>query len=172
MEFYDLLRPGTLNTLKYGERLLAGISPETAARKPKADGITLEINHPVFVFGHLALYPVQLARMLEVDAQAMEVPATYFDLFKAGTPCLDDPSGSIYPSITELKEKFFTGYHAILEALPSVREGVLAKELEDPSRRERFNTTGAFLAYILLAHPQTHFGQISAWRRCMKLPPV
>lgn len=172
MKFLEYVRPGAIAARSYAERLLKDITPQQFARVPVVGGVALVMNHPAFVFGHLSLYPMQLAEMTGISAKGMEVPATYQDLFKLGAVCDDDPSGTLYPAMHELTNAFFTGTDALIAALPSIAPYVFDTPLENPSRRERFGTVGAFLAYILLAHPQTHLGQISAWRRCMGLGPA
>jgi hypothetical protein len=172
MKITDFVLPGAKATITYAERLLAGVSGEIFARKPSVSGTRVDINHPAFIFGHLSTYPVQIAEMLELDTASMAVPPKYFEQFKAGCPCHDDTEGTIYPSMSELTERYFSTYRALLAALPGAREELYAKELTEPSRRERFGTVGAFTTYILLAHPQSHLGQMSGWRRCMGLGPA
>jgi hypothetical protein len=72
----------------------------------------------------------------------------------------------------EIVNAFFSGTDALIASLDSISSETLDLALEHPSRRERFGTVGAFLTYILLAHPQSHLGQVSAWRRCMGLGPA
>jgi len=172
MNFIELLKPGALVTRGYAERLLKDIAREAGSRFPSVGGLTLRINHPVFVFGHLSLYPVQLAEMTGISTDGMEVPAQYPDLFKMGVQCVDDPMGEHYPRIDEVTQRFFSATDALLSRLEQIELNKLSLPLENPARRERFGTVGAFLSYILLAHPQSHFGQISAWRRCMGLGPA
>ena len=58
---------------------------------------------------------------------------------------------------------------AILERVRAAPQDKMEMILENSSRRERFGTHGAFVVYVLLAHPQTHLGQLSVWRRCIGL---
>lgn len=160
---------GAVNTKGYGERLLKDIRPEQFARKAAVNGKVIDLNHPAFNYGHLCLYPAQLAKMMDLATTDMEVPDSYWDLFKVGSPCIDDVNGSVYPAMDELTQRFTKSYSAIIEAFPTAKSDVFDRELEEPGRRERFGTVGGFVSYILLAHPQSHFGQVSAWRRCMGL---
>ncbi len=161
--------PGARAALTYAEKLLVGISTELAARKPLVNGTRIETNHPVFLFGHLSLYPALLAELTELPNDNVTVPEHYPGLFQIGSPCHDDPSGEIYPQLSEVSQRFLDGTRAFLGLLPQIEVPMLAKELENPSRRERFGTVGAFVVYVLLAHPQVHLGQLSVWRRCMGL---
>jgi hypothetical protein len=172
MKIMEYVRPGAVLTRGYAERLLNGVTPEIFARYPVANGVQVTINHPAFVFGHLALYPSLIAEMTGISGKGMEIPASYSDLFKMGVPCQDDPNGTIYPPMKEIVNAFFSGTDALIASLDSISSETLDLALEHPSRRERFGTVGAFLTYILLAHPQSHLGQVSAWRRCMGLGPA
>jgi len=163
------LLPGARMAIAYAEKLLVGIPEELAAQRPVVNGTRIDTNHPVFIFGHLSLYPALLAELTGLPKDGVEVPEQSPGLFQIGSPCHDDPKGEIYPRLSEVSGRFLGGTRAILERLPSLDIQALNKELESPSRRERFGTVGAFALYILLAHPQVHLGQLSVWRRCMGL---
>jgi hypothetical protein len=163
------LLPGARLAIAYAEKLLVGIPEELAARKPVVAGTLIETNHPVFIFGHLSLYPSLLAELIGLPRNDIQTPEHYPALFQIGSPCLDDTKGEIYPKLSEVAEQFLKNTRTILDILPQLDMLALSKELENPSRKERFGTVGAFALYILLAHPQAHLGQISVWRRCMGL---
>lgn len=172
MDLLKYIVPGASVTWGYAERLLKDVPPTYFARFPVVGGVHVSINHPAFVFGHLALYPIQLAEMTRVSTDGLEVPPSYRELFSMGAACHDDPEAKIYPPMEEVISKCFSGYNRLLSRLAGLTAEILDTPLENPSRRERFGTVGAFASYILLAHPQTHLGQVSAWRRCMGLPPA
>ena len=172
MNIFDYVQPGALAVRGYAERLLKDVSPTLFARTPVVNSAPVAINHPAFIFGHLSLYPVQLAEMVGVSTQGMEVPASYSDLFKIGVECRDDGEGTIYPPMEELTSLYFTSYDQLLSKVSSIQPELLDQPLENPARREKFGTVGAFMTYLLLAHPQVHLGQFSAWRRCMGLGPA
>lgn len=172
MNLSESVTPSARQALKYAERLLAGIPLSSSARFPSVNGKTIQINHPVFTFGHLSIYPVQMAKLSGIDPSPCDVPEKYFDLFKIGTPCVDDEGGDVYPALSEVTERFFKGMEYFLAKLPEISGDTLSQPLEDAGRRERFGTLGPFVAYILTAHPMTHLGQLSAWRRCVGLPPA
>lgn len=169
MNLIDYILPGTTIVRSYAERLLKDISPTTFARKPMVQGQVVDTNHPAFVYGHLATYPVQLAAMMGLSTEGMEMPASYEQLFSMHAVCVDDVDGTVYPAMAEVVEGYFTSHDRLLAALKGVDPAVLTRPLENPQRRERFGTIGAFTTYLLLAHPQSHFGQVSVWRRCMGL---
>jgi hypothetical protein len=172
MKLMEYVRPGAIITRGYAEKLLEGITPEMFARYPVVNGTQITINHPAFVFGHLALYPSLMAEMTGISGKGMEIPASYPDLFRMGVQCQDDPAGSIYPTMDEIVNVFFSGTDALIASLDFIAPESLDVDLENPSRRERFGTVGGFLTYVLLAHPQSHLGQVSGWRRCMGLGPA
>lgn len=172
MKFVEYLRPGAQATRAYAQRLVSEVPEDLFARMPVVRGEPVQINHPAFVLGHLSLYPVQLAEMSGIEAGKMEIPSSYAELFKMGVVCVDDPERTIYPPKSELVERYFGATDALMERLSEIPPESFDKPLENPSRRERFGTVGPFLAYLLLAHQQTHLGQISAWRRCMGLGAV
>jgi hypothetical protein len=172
MNICDFVKPGALAVRGYAERLLKDVTPQMFARTPVVNGAVVTINHPAFVFGHLSLYPVQLAEMVGVSTQGMIVPTSYSGLFKIGAQCHDDAEGTIYPAMEELTSGYFASYDALLSVLSSIQSEKLNLPLENPARREKFGTVGAFMTYLLLAHPQGHLGQISGWRRCMGLGPA
>lgn len=167
-----LIVPAT-RTFAYGERLLAGITPEIAARKPQGfrDGkpSTIDTNHPLFVFGHLAIYPQRLWTLRGLDPGDLAPSAAWMDLFKAGAPCHDDPAGTIYPKWDEVVSRYRRGYQHVLETLPTIPDEVFLREHPDPAMRATFARMGQAWAFIFCSHPMMHFGQVSAWRRCFGL---
>jgi uncharacterized damage-inducible protein DinB len=67
-------------------------------------------------------------------------------------------------------EYFRSASQAFIGFLPEIPATRYQDPLEDPDRRERFKSVGAFFAYLLLSHTSHHFGQIHVWRRIMELP--
>jgi len=166
------LLPGARIVRDYGERLVKDISATQFARKPAIGGVIIDINHPAFTFGHLALYPSLIAQFLGLPIKGMEVPAKYPELFKQGVACHDDPEGTLYPAKDDLVYLYLSATDILLNQLSSIEEERLTRPLEDPKRQERFGSVGGFMTYALLPHSQGHFGQVSAWRRCMGLGAV
>ena len=109
MELFDFVLPGARANLGYAERLLKGIPVELSATRPVVNGKTVDCNHPVFLFGHLSLYPQLVASMTGIPKEGLEVPAHYPGLFQIGCPCQEDPKGEIYPPLAEVSERFFSG---------------------------------------------------------------
>lgn len=154
----------------YAETLIKGIPASSAAQKPQGRSGPIDTNHPVFVFGHLSLYPARALTMLGHDASNAALPPSWEPLFKAGAPCVDDPSGTIYPTLAEVMVAFFRGTDALIAAVAETDDALFLKPNPNEAARERFPTIGAAMNFYLVGHPMMHAGQVSAWRRCMGLP--
>jgi hypothetical protein len=158
----------------FAEKLLVGIKPEQAARKPHFESAgaphVVDTNHPVFVFGHLATYPAKMLKFAGLDASACATPPEWDNLFKAGVPCHDDPDGTIYPRLAAVTAAFFANTDKASELLRSVDDKVLAATTPDERYKEFFPTVGIALNFLLNNHVMMHMGQVSAWRRCFGLP--
>lgn len=169
----DMLAVAAKRGLKMGEALTAGITAETAARKPIGyrDGkqAVIDTNHPVFVYGHLSLYPARLWMLQGLDPGAIAPSPQWMDLFKAGAPCLDDVEGTIYPKWPQVLERFRTGHEAAMKALPELPDEMFMRDNPIPASKEVFPKVLSAMAFIFCAHPTMHFGQVSAWRRCYGL---
>ncbi len=158
-------------SLRYTERLLAGVAAEQFARLARPGGVEIKSNHPAFVLGHLSLYPAKVMAAIGRPAGAAACPETYEPLFKGGAECLDDADGRIYPSMEELRRRYFETYNAALAAVAETEDGIFMQENPAEGRmKELFPTRGAAVNFYLGGHMQNHLGQFSAWRRAMGLP--
>lgn len=157
--------------LNYAERLMAGVSQQNYARFARPGGVELRSNHAAFILGHLAIYPARILPVLRAGDAGPAVPAGYEALFKNGAECLDDPLGSIYPGLDELRRHFFEGYRATLQATIDASDQTLLSPNPDEGRmKELFPTIGAVTSFYIAGHTQMHLGQLSAWRRACGLP--
>lgn len=160
----------SLRTLGYAEKLFEGINPATAAAKPRFGDTVIDTNTPVFVLGHLAIYPVRIGGFYGIDSSHLAAPAEWTELFAAGKPCLDDPKGTIYPKLDVVRSAFFKNMRGIIELISNVDDALLLKETPDEKMRASFPTLGTATNFLLNNHVMMHGGQVSAWRRCMGLP--
>lgn len=168
-----IIAPGARLSQGYAERLLSDIAQKDGARFAHVGTTQIKSNHPAFVLGHLALYPIRTMQFLKVPAGATVVPPSYEPLFKAGAECVDDPEGKIYPPLAELKSAFTESYKAAIAAVESAPDEAFAAPNPLEGRpRELFPTIGAAINFYLIGHVQVHLGQLSAWRRAMGLPPA
>ncbi len=149
--------------LVYTEALCKTIPADKFAHMPGKD-----FNSPAFNIGHLSIYPVRLLGLLNRAELAPLNPAGWEDLFKAGSPCVDEPAR--YPSKDALLEHYYKGYRACSAALRTVNDSVLAEPNPAEGRfKEMFPTRGGAVIFLAAGHPQSHLGQISMWRRVMGL---
>jgi hypothetical protein len=158
----------------YAEKLMVGIKPEQAARKPHFETsgapVVVDTNHPTFCFGHLATYPAKMLALVGADPALAPVPQGWDDLFRAGVPCQDDPSGTIYPKFDVVTAAFIKNMDAAWAALATVDDKVLTTPTPNERYREFFPLTGMAVNFLLNNHMMVHAGQVSAWRRCFGLP--
>jgi hypothetical protein len=155
------------------QQMLKDVRPEIFARKPAFAGKVIDTNHPAFVYGHLSTYPAKLMQMVGADPDPAAVPTSYDELFTAGKECRDDPSGTTYPSMSEVTGNYFRAYNAFLESLKAVKDAqFFAENPREGRMKEMFPQVGGMIIFMLTSHIMMHLGQISAWRRCYGLGPV
>lgn len=178
-------------TCAAGERLLNGVTADTFARMARPGGTLVRSNHPAFVFGHLALYPIQVIERLVEAHQTVSTdspddrayhaalqkalaatrhPPEWDALFKAGAECVDDPERRIYPPMAAVTKAFLEGYPLAIAAVAEASDALLTSPNPAEGRmRELCPMLGSMLTFYLDGHCHMHFGQISAWRRMMGL---
>ncbi len=161
-----LLTSATNRVTGLAAGLLKDIDPAKAARMPEG----INANHPVFVYGHLAIYPQMVMGMLGKEPGDTAVPAEYNDLFMHGIECKDDVDGSIYPSLEEVVEHCKRAYATLIEVTKDVDDETLLKDIEgNDGFKDAFGTNGAMIMFLIHDHPMFHYGQVSTWRRAMGL---
>lgn len=168
----ELAGQGAIQIRNYSARLVKDIKPGDFAKKPTVGGVLVDTNHPAFVFGHLSLYAFRISKLLDLGLSEFEPSKKYFDLFSIGAKCEHDPDGKIYPPMKEITDFFFNGFDKTISVLKDIPDSKLLAVNEDEKSKERFPNLGGFVIYLLGAHPNTHCGQISVWRRCMGLGPA
>ncbi|MEM7628702.1 MAG: DinB family protein [Planctomycetota bacterium] len=159
-------------TVGLAQQLAAGIDPTQAARLPISNGKTIITNHPVFIFGHLALYPERVADLLGADKASVAVPEGYDELFRHGVDCRDDASGSLYPAFEEVRDHMVRAHTGAIELVASAGDDELGRDLPDEARRGTWPTVGVAVNFLLGSHAMFHLGQLSAWRRFSGLGPA
>lgn len=159
-------------TMAYAERLLTGITPETAARFPLGANGPINTNHPTFIYGHLALYPARIMSFVQQDPAAVAVPEAWTPLFDPSAQCQDDPEGSLYPAFEDVKQAFFDTYPKACTAIRATDDAIFAAECPLERYQEAFGSNGGAVNYIMNNHLMNHFGQLSAWRRAQGLGPA
>ena len=160
-------------SLGYGDRLMAGITPEIFARFASPGGSPIESNHPAFIYGHLSLYAPRVIDQLGRGDLAVDVPAAFKEVFSKDAKCVDDPAGSVYPTMAAVTELFKTGYANATTALREAGDETLQQINPTEGRmRELFPTLGSMHGFYVGGHMMMHLGQLSAWRRMQGLGPA
>jgi hypothetical protein len=150
--------------------MLKGVTPDRAARFAAPGGVQVVSNHPVFVFGHLATYNRRVLALCNLPEGGAACPAEWDALFKAGVECKDDAAVTLYPSLAEVTKNFFEGFDAAIAAVKAVDDSILLQPNPAEGRmKELFPLRGQVITFVLAAHPMSHFGQVSAWRRMIGL---
>ncbi len=169
-----VIADATKPLMAQAEKLLKDVGPHNAARKPRwgLGGEMIDCNHATFVYGHLAIYPGRIFSLTGRDIATLGLPTTYEELFAAGKPCVDDPSGSHYPPLHEIVPVFKRGMEAALNLVVSLSDADLAKPNTNERSRARFPNVGILANFLLVGHVAMHLGQVSTWRRAMGLPGV
>lgn len=158
--------------LVYAERMMTGITPENFARFASVQGQVIQSNHPAFIFGHLSLYSNRVIQQVGGDATDYMPSDRYVEVFSKDAQCVDDPDGSIYPSMEEVMSFCLAGYRAASEALKAADDACFHAENPNEVMRPRFPTNGAMIGFYVGGHFMVHMGQLSAWRRMCGLGPA
>jgi hypothetical protein len=169
----EILAAGATPGVLSARRLLTGVTPLNYARLARPGGQLVQSNHAAFVLGHLALYPAKVLARLGRPARSTACPDTWPGLFEAGAECRDDADARLYPPLEELTARFFAGYETAAHAVSAADDAaLLAPNPTEGRSRELFPTIGAVVAFYLAGHVMNHLGQLSAWCRCIGLPPA
>lgn len=151
--------------LNYADRLLNGISPETFSSFARCAETSIESNHPAFIFGHLSLYAPRIVTELGGDDSEIQPSEEAIALFSKDAKCLDDPSCTIYPAMSEIVSQFRVGYEAAIHHLESADDSQFTNQNPNEAMRKLFPTLGSMHAFYVGGHFMLHMGQLSAWRR-------
>jgi hypothetical protein len=172
--FARLIRPGAELAINYADSLVKSIPAELFGRMAgRGAGSGQDVNSPAFNLGHLSIYPdLRILPLLGRDDLVVPLPYSA-DLFRAGTPCVDQvggASGNTYPNKDLIVATYMSRYRVAIDALQDVSEERLFQPNPVEGRmRELFPLIGNAIAFLFVGHTQTHLGQISAWRRVMGL---
>ncbi len=157
--------PGAKLVLGYAQALLKDVQPEQFARLARG----VQSNHPAWVYGHLAAYPDRCLELLG-RKELIRPDERFSALFANKTVCVDDPDGKTYPPMEEITSRFFSRTDAMLAAVAETTDEILARVITGDGMSDRLPTVGSRVCFLTGAHPMSHLGQVSAWRRMMGLP--
>ena len=161
----DGLLFGWSKNLGYGQNLIADLSDDQMALQPGAENGP-GMNHPAWVFAHLNLYLPCLESLIK--GETFDDPKDH----EFGMQSSPQADRSIYPSKEQLLNDFVSGHEAVAAALRSGGDAVLDQAMTLERWQTPMPTVGQALPYLMLVHENTHFGQVSAWRRVQGLPAV
>ncbi|MFM8953891.1 MAG: DinB family protein [Planctomycetaceae bacterium] len=148
----------------YAERLVKSVPAERFARFATVGGVTVESNHPAFIYGHLSLYAPKILR--QIGHPAPSVPDQFEVRFSKEATCVDDVDGDLYPAMDEIIAFFLEGHRMVAGALRGTPDSVFDQANPAEGRmKELFPTIGSVQAFYCGGHMMMHLGQMSAWRR-------
>ena len=126
-------------------------------------------NHPAFTLGHLITGSAMMAEDL---GGTFHVPNGWKELFirkGPGDPTLPTTDAKAYPEKNILLDELHKQHEIVKELLLLSDENKFNEKI-----KWRFNTYLPTLLdlvmFMCLSHESMHLGQLSAWRRAMKLP--
>ena len=149
--------------LGLGQVLLEGVDPDKARCKP--DGV--DANHPVFIYGHLSIYPDMVLDAIDRGDLAHPKSEQWREHFKNGLECKD--GSDCYPPLDEIRAHWIERFETVINAVAETDDSILAKECPMEGLRDRCSTVGEMCNFMLVMHTSFHLGQMSTWRRCMGL---
>ena len=159
----DLIVPTARMSLGY----LMSLTKDVPADR-WADCAVEGMNHPAFLFGHLAIYPNRvLAGFIERPDLVIECP---FDeeAVVQGAECL--PDASLYATMEVVVPFLLERYETTIDAVSGVAPERWSAENPAGGRfTEMLPTVGAAVNFMLGHHVMMHSGQISHWRRAIGL---
>ena len=169
-EVAEMLWANAVRTREIGLTLARDIPNEQFSRLPLVDGQPVFMNHPAFVYGHLALYPARVLKMAGFDPKEGAAPYWFEEMFAPGAICQDDPFADIYPEKEQLVQQFGAAMRNTADRIRGLGDDRLMEtHTLGPELGSTILSLGAAADYLLNNHPMFHLGQVSAWRRCVGL---
>ena len=151
-------------SLGYAGRLLADVPADRFPRFASPGGVTVQSNHPAFIYGHLSLYAPKILRLIGHPAPL--VPDQFELRFSKDAVCVDDPDLDLYPAMAEIVAFFEEGHRMVSAALRGTPDAVFDQPNPATGRmKDLFPTVGSAHAFYCGGHMMMHLGQMSAWRR-------
>jgi DinB superfamily len=151
--------------LGYGQRLVTDLTDEQMVVQP-GPGIDPGVNHPAWILSHLNAYHPVIEHV--VKGELFDDPKDH----PFGMKSKPQADSSVYASKAELVSDFVSGHERVERALREATDALWDQEVVLPRWQQFMPTAGIALPYLMLVHENTHFGQLSAWRRVQGLPSV
>lgn len=161
----QIILPSLGMAMRYAEALTKDVPAEKFAHLPVKN-----VNHAAWCIGHLSLYAERIFELVGRGDLASP-DARFVELFKAGTPCVDEPGR--YPAKDVIVTRFRERWERVQAVLPEIpEERFFAPNPLEGRMRELLPTVGAAVNFLCSGHHQMHLGQVSAWRRLIGLGSV
>lgn len=126
----------------------------------------LPLNHPAWVFSHLNAY-AQVATAL-AQGRAFADPADH----RYGAKSEPSPNPADYEPKAALLATWSRLHDDGAQALEQATDAELAATTPLARWRAMHPTVGDMLVTLMVKHESGHLGQLSAWRRALRLPRV
>lgn len=147
----------------YAARLVGDLTDGQMLAQP-VPGVMM--NHPAWILSHLNVYAPNAAAMLRRQSFADPLDHPHGQQSKP----LDDPAA--YLPRAELLARYLMLHDEAQAALEAADPAVFEEETPIPRWREKHPRKGEMLVTLMVKHEAGHLGQLSAWRRAMRLPGV
>lgn len=125
------------------------------------------INPPVWILGHIV---TTLSVVPKVVANVSIVPKEYLVWFGPTSQLENLPEAP--PSKADLVKLLADVSESILVEIPKMTDDDLARPNALKFMTQELPTMRDILENLLLTHTMLHYGQLTVWRRLMKLPPI
>ncbi len=137
--------------------------PEEQMRAQPATGI----NPPVWILGHIV---TTISVVPKVIANVSIVPKEYLVWFGPTSKLENLPA--MPPTKETLLNQLSAVYESVLVEIPKLTDEELAKPNALKFMTQELPTQRDILENLLMTHTMLHYGQLTVWRRLMKLNPV
>lgn len=146
-------------SLDYLREQIADVPEELLTAQPA--GVP---NHPAWTIGHIVFISQEIGAVVGIDPWLDdEWTRTYGP---GGLPIVGDAcKASLLSALDTAQSKLVT-------AVAALRDEQLDAPFPDPAYSDVFPSIRHALTQVLLGHTAFHIGQISVWRRAMKLPAM
>lgn len=152
--------------LALGNALLIDVESKVGNKKPEG----VDTNHPVFIYGHLAIYPDFILDAIGRSELKDPKSAEWHDHFMHGKDCVD--CCDQYAPLDEVRAFWADRFETAINAVAEADESVFEQENPMEGLKSRCTTVGEVANFMLVMHTSFHLGQMSTWRRCMGLGPA
>lgn len=149
-------------SLDYLREQVADVDADVIVAKPF--GIQ---NHPLWVIGHLTFACELLGGAIGLPAW---LPLGWTQRYGTGSEPREDPTA--YETKDEALAILGDAQSRLTSAVRKLSDAEFDGPFPDPALRDVFPTIRLALTQVLVGHAAFHIGQVSVWRRAMRLPSM